>query len=166
MNPGRFYIPGGIMGRPSMVGNMARTMPLARMASSAPFVGTAGSIPRSMGVFSKVTNSIRSINWGGLLNNANKTLNVVNQTIPLVRQAGPMFNNMKSMVKIARAFGNETNIRKTFDTNKRQVIDDNINISMHDNNSRINFNDNITANIDDNFKKKEVKNDNAPNFFI
>lgn len=63
---------------------------------------------RSPGLFSRIFGGIKGFNWQGLLTNANKTLNVVNQTIPLVRQAGPMFNNMKSMLRLAKAFGNET----------------------------------------------------------
>ena len=68
--------------------------------------------------------SIKSINWGNLLNNANRTLNVVNQTIPLVKQAGPMFNNMKSMKKLASAFKDETDIKEK----KNNTIKDNSSI--------------------------------------
>ena len=84
MNPGRFFMPSYI---PTYYG-----MPI-----------------RNIGVFQRLFNGIRNVNWGGLLNNANKTLNVVNQTIPLVRQAGPMFTNLRSMLRVAKAFGNETN---------------------------------------------------------
>jgi len=70
MNPGRFFLPN--------MGNQFN--PLIRVGYSP--VG-------SMGLFSRITNSIKRFNWSGLLNGANKTLNVVNQTIPLVRQAGP-----------------------------------------------------------------------------
>ena len=147
MNPGRFYIPGGMGLGPGMVGNMARTVPLARMASSAPIAGMASSVPKSMGLFSKITSGIRSVNWGGLLNNANKTLNVVNQTIPLVRQAGPMFNNN---------FNGNTNNRENI-SNKTSI----------GNNSNINNSNNIidmSENID--LQKKEVVSDSAPNFFV
>ena len=91
MNPGRFFIPS--------IGPNIRTI----FRSS--YLPTSG----GFGLFGRITNSLKAFNWGGLLNGANKTLNVVNQTIPLVRQAGPMFNNMKSMLRIARAFGSETN---------------------------------------------------------
>lgn len=97
--------------------------------------------PKTGGLFS----SLKGINWGGLLNNANKTLNVVNQTIPLVRQAGPMINNMKSMIKLASAFKDETDTRQV---NKK----------------------NITSNIEkSNAKSSITTNDiniNQPNFFI
>lgn len=89
--------------------------------------------------------SIKGINWGGLLNNANKTLNVVNQTIPLIRQAGPMLNNMKSMIKLASAFKDETDIKQE---NKKNITSNN---EETNNNSSI-----ITSDI----------NNNNPNFFI
>ena len=79
------------------------------------------SIPiRNVGMFQRLFNGIRQVNWKELLNNTNKTLNVVNQTIPLVRQAGPMINNLKSMLRIAKAFNNETTIKK--ETNKEPNI--------------------------------------------
>ena len=98
-----------------------------------------GITPKNGGIFS----SLKSINWGGLLNNANKTLNVVNQTIPLVRQAGPIFNNMKSMIKLASAFKDETETK----------------------------NKNITSNSNQETKISKVNyttdnNINQPNFFI
>lgn len=61
-----------------------------------------------LGLFSRIGNTIRSVNWSGLLNGADRTLGLVNQTIPLVKEAKPMFSNMKSMVKLAKAFRNET----------------------------------------------------------
>lgn len=141
MNPGRFYVP-SYMGM--------RNIPMA--ASN--MMGMANSVPRGMGLFSRITNGIRSINWGGILNNANKTLNVVNQTIPLVRQAGPMFNNMRSMLKIARAFGSETANKRT-NNNIR-------NNSINANNSNLNSN----SDNENLVQKKEVSEDNAPNFFV
>ena len=152
MNPGRFYMP-GYMG----LGSNAISSPMLRMGSraiSSPMLRMAGSAPRSMGLFSRITNGIRSVNWGGLLTNANKTLDVVNQAIPLVRQAGPMFNNMRSMLQIAKAFGSETTTR----TNSNSTG----NMQTTNNNS------NIVTNNDTNqylTQEKEVQ-DNVPNFFI
>ncbi len=61
-----------------------------------------------LGLLSRIGNTIKSVNWSNLLNGADRTLGLVNQTIPLVREAKPMFSNMKSMVKLAKAFRNET----------------------------------------------------------
>lgn len=89
------FIPGGPMmfnSVPYAMGGMAR----------------AGATTRGVGMLSKLGLAGKSINWGGLLNNASKTLGVVNQAIPLVKQAGPMFNNMKSMMRLASIFKDET----------------------------------------------------------
>ena len=53
---------------------------------------------------------IKTVNWSGLINNTSKTLGIINQTIPLVRQVGPVVTNMKSMLKVASLFKDETNI--------------------------------------------------------
>lgn len=162
MNPNRFFMPSYM--------RMANNIPMFNNVMSNPIRMTSnlGNTMRGTGLFSKLTSGIRSVNWGGFLNGANKTLNVVNQAIPLVRQAGPMVNNMKSMMKIARVFGSETtNIKQK---NKRHIIN-NDNIS---NKNNINLINNATADLNNNNsyvytnsdKKKEEQNNNYPNFFI
>lgn len=139
MNPGRFYIP-------SYIG--MRSVPMSNA-----MMGISNSTPMGVGLFSRITNSIRSVNWSGLLTNANKTLNVVNQAIPLVRQAGPMVNNMKSMLRIAKAFGSETA------TNNRRPMNNNI--------RQTNNSSNFSSYSDKNLStKKEEQNYSAPNFFV
>lgn len=144
MNPGRFFMP--------------------RMASNIAPMISANYVPmrNGIGLFGRISNSLKSFNWNGLLNGANKTLNVVNQTIPLIRQAGPMFNNMKSMMKIARAFGSETN-RSSFNAkNNTKIINDNTNYDEQSNNNIV-----VNSINDEKLKlKKEVQNNNYPNFFI
>ena len=141
MNPGRFFMPGYIG---------MRSMPISN-----PVVGTFGSTVRNTGIFGRIANGVRSFNWSGLLTNANKTLNVVNQAIPLVRQAGPMVNNMRSMLKIAKVFGNET-------TNKSINVVNNVNnIKQSD----------TTYNKSNELNNYQTYNDNnlesnSPNFFI
>ena len=144
MNPGRFFMP-GYMG--------IRSMPMSTSMMS-PMMGMANTASRGTGLFSRITNGIRSVNWSGFLNNANKTLNFVNQAIPLVRQAGPMVNNMKSMLRIAKAFGSETT-----DNSSRR----NVNIMNQTNNSNINNN---IINSENSAIKKEVETNNSPNFFV
>lgn len=134
MNPGRFFLPNSSMYVSPLIN--ARYFPNGR----------------GLGLLSRITNSIKSFNWSGLLNGANKTLNVVNQTIPLVRQAGPMVNNMKSMFKIAKVFGNETgykNHRMNANASKLRQVTPQEKIENYDDS-----------------QKKEVMNNNYPNFFI
>ena len=66
------------------------------------------------------TSSIRNffkgtynLNWTGMLNNVSKTLGVVREAIPVVKEVGPMVNNMRSMIKIASVFKDETDTKKT-----------------------------------------------------
>ena len=98
MYPNSFYIPN-------------YTTPFMPMATT----------PR-LGLFSRIGNTIRSVNWKGLLNGADRTLGLVNQTIPLVREAKPMFSNMKSMIKLAKAFRTETTPQRTSYKTQNNII--------------------------------------------
>ena len=72
--------------------------------------------PRGFGLFrTRGVNFFKNINWGTLFNNTSKALGVVNQALPIVKQAGPMFNNMRSMLRVASAFKDVTdsNNKKT-----------------------------------------------------
>ena len=99
-----FFIPGY---NPMMMNqNLIRGIPSAAntLANTATRTSTGG-------LFSKLGSSlsgIKAINWGGLINNTSKTLGIINQTIPLVRQVGPMVTNMKSMLRVASLFKDET----------------------------------------------------------
>ena len=73
------------------------------------------------GRLGNVLEGIKSFNWSNLINNTSKTLGIINQTIPLVRQVGPMVGNMKSMIKLASVFKDET------DTSPNQNLNNNIN---------------------------------------
>ena len=120
-------------------------MPLGMGLRGATMVPKTGIIGRLGGV----TGAVKGINWGGLLNNASKTLGVINQAIPVVKQAGPMLNNMKSMMRLATAFKNETSPK-------------NKNISKDIETSTEIINNSISQ------EKKEIDNTNdyMPNFFI
>ncbi len=122
MNPGRYFIPN--MG-PHLINPI--NLPNGYIASG------------RLGLLNRIVNSIKAFNWNGLLNGASKTINVMNQTIPLVRQAKPMFNNMKSILQLAKSFNNET-------SKQSKLIKDNKHKDL------------VT--------KKEVINNNYPNFFI
>lgn len=97
-------------------------------------------------LFSRLGNGLgafKTINWTNIINNTSKTLGVINQAIPIVKQTGPMLHNMRSMLRVASVFRDETSNKP----NKKK------------NNSSSNNNIN---------EKKEVQtsNDSLPNFFI
>ena len=51
---------------------------------------------------------LRSINWGNVLNNTQKTLNVINQAIPVYYQIKPIWGNAKTIFRMASALKDET----------------------------------------------------------
>ena len=84
----------------------------------------ATSTERNITFLNKLENifhNIKSFNWTRLINNTSKTLGIINQSIPLVKQAGPMINNMKSMIKLASAFKDETDKELKTNTNNKQT---------------------------------------------
>ena len=78
-------------------------------------VGAASALPRTGGLLSKL--GLRNINFGNILTNTSKTLNVINQAIPVVKQVGHMFNNMKSILKVASLFNDATTPRNNNNNN-------------------------------------------------
>lgn len=173
-----FFIPNyyQAMAAPSMmrgVGTLGRAMTgagtLGRAMTGANAVANAG---RSAGLFSRLGSSLsalRAINWGGLINNTSKTLGVINQAIPLVRQVGPMVNNMRSMLKVASIFKDETDKQPTTGQSNRQ---NNLNNNSNNSNTR-NTTNQQTINYNRNNQKttKEqpntnIGNDSSPTFFI
>lgn len=95
---------------------------------------------RGLGLFSKlglgnIFSGLRRINWGGLINNTSRTLGIINQTIPLVRQVGPMVNNMRSMLKVASIFKDETDKPSTTKSTNTYTTSTNNKISTPNNNS-------------------------------
>lgn len=88
-NPYNYYpymnIPRGMTMNPYMQGNMAS---LTRPRPS---------------IFKGLSN----IKWGDVLNNTQKTLNVINQAIPVYYQIKPIFNNVKSLGKLVSAFNED-----------------------------------------------------------
>lgn len=120
-----------------------------------------GGIGGGIGIFSRLSNSMRAIkgvNWGSLITNTSKTLNVVNQAIPLVRQVGPMVNNMRSMLRIASIFKDETDIKP------KTKFKQNSNNNTYSTNN-INSNKSTLPN-DNNIEPNYTYYDNSPTFFI
>lgn len=152
--PGYFSAPASSMMRGGLMGN---AMNGARMAAQ------GGS--RGLGLFSRLGSGIQAIkrvNWGGLINNASKTLNVVNQAIPLVRQVGPMVNNVRSMLKVASIFKDETDkkpVKSNVKTTNLKTDNSNIkNISSNNTSKQ-------TLKIKEEIQR-DNSYDNSPTFFI
>ena len=118
------------------------------------------------GFFGRIGNTIKGINWSKILSGADKTLGVVNHTIPLVRQTKPLFSNMKSMIKLAKAFREEvkptSNHSANNSTNQKST-------NRKTSNNSINNNSKLKQEI----KKEKTENividnslNNTPSFFV
>ncbi len=75
---------------------------------------------------------LSAIKWGTVLNNTQKTLNVINQAIPVYYQIKPIFGNLKSFGKLMSAFNEE-------DTPKDKEIDINTNSIKKENSNSPTF---------------------------
>ena len=51
----------------------------------------------------QLNSGIKRINWGNILNNTQKTLNVINQAIPIIYQVKPLVTNARTIFRIADA---------------------------------------------------------------
>ena len=66
--------------------------------------------------------------WGAILNNTQKTLNIVNQAIPLAYQVKPIINNAKTVFRVMGAVRDD-------DTKKEEVVSSNSSNTNTTNNS-------------------------------
>ncbi len=81
------------------------------------------------------------VNWSNILNNTQKTLNIINQAIPVMYQIKPIWNNTKTIFKIMGAIKDDDKPNK----------------------ENINKSNPTTTNIN---STNSVVNDNSPNFFL
>ena len=96
-----------------------------------PFPESSGLLKKGLGIA-----GLRKINWSSLLNNTQKTLNVINQAIPVYYQVKPIWGNAKTMFRMVNALKDE------------------------------NRNSNTTPTINNNEVKNENTNPNGPVFFL
>ena len=85
--------------------------PLPYLMRNAMIPATTRASSSLFGRIGNIFQGIKSFNWTGLINNTSKTLGIINQSIPIVRQVGPMMGNMRSMIKLASAFKDETDAK-------------------------------------------------------
>ena len=90
-------------------------------------------------------------NWSSILNNTQKTLNIINQAIPVMYQLKPIWNNTKTVFKIMGAL-------KDDDSSSKKNIN-NGNTSKN----TIKNNHNNSNNYTNSFSNE---NDNRPHFFL
>lgn len=66
-----------------------------------PYVAAA---PVKKGIISSLTGGLKGMNWGTILNNTQRTLNIVNQAIPAVKQITPVMKNARTMFQVMNEF--------------------------------------------------------------
>ena len=96
------------------------------MNFAGPSVGTTNILRPRGGLFKGISN----IKWGTVLNNTQKTLNVINQAIPVYYQIKPIFGNLKSFSRLMSAFNEEdsnTNNNSNSNTNLNTIKNENKN---------------------------------------
>lgn len=130
---------------PPMTGNMMGPMMGAPLRSAG-----GGGLRSLLGLGRTAGAASNGFNFTSLLNGASKTLGVVKDAIPVVKEVGPMMNNMRSMLKIASVFKDETDTTKKENTTSSNIASSNTNSN------------NTTT------QKVEYTNqtNNQPNFFL
>lgn len=103
-----------------------------------------GSYGYRQGLFSSLRGKF---NWSNLLNNTQKTLNIINQAIPVFYQIKPIWNNTKTVFKIMGAIKEDNNTNPT-------------------NNTSTNYRSNNQAKTNNAPINNTEVNDNTPNFFL
>lgn len=109
--------------------NMATNIPRNTFAfNNANMIGNA-----AMGInnFPQATSSLKggifkglsNIKWGDILNNTQKTLNVINQAIPVYYQIKPIFSNVKSLGRLMSAFNDDstTSLNNSNNTSNNEI---------------------------------------------
>lgn len=61
------------------------------------------------------------INWGTIINNTQKTLNIINQTIPVVKQVSPIVRNAKTMFKVLNEFKRDDKVNLSNNNTKTAI---------------------------------------------
>lgn len=138
---------------------------------SAPMMGIANSpmlrsTPRAGGFLSSllgrggagslISGAKSTLNFGNILTNTSKALGVVKEAIPIVKEVGPMMGNMKSMLKIASIFKDET------DTSTRSIS------NTSSNQTNITSNEKVQKENDTKMASTTINKtlNNEPNFFL
>ena len=133
----------GAFGGPASYGNIG----MMRGAMNGGSLG--GGLRSLLGLGGRGSAIGRGIYWTSLLNNTSKTIGVVKEAIPIVKEAGPMLRNMKSIIKVASVFKDETDTTgggtdgdvksTTTDLGNGTYSTDNSNLSSNYNSNEPNF---------------------------
>lgn len=102
------------------------------------------------GLFRNFSSLGKRFNWSSILNNTQKTLNIINQAIPVMYQIKPIYNNAKTVFRVINAVKETTPVKTT---SENQVKGE----------SSTQENSQTSNNIK---KKAENYGNNSPTFFL
>ena len=120
-------------------------VPLPRISS----LFSGASMPRVGAAAANAASGASKLSFSTLLNGASKTLGVINQAIPVFYQVKPIWNNAKTMFRVAREISSSNS--------------SSINSSSNSNNAS---NNTANTNTETNINSQEKESDNSPTFFI
>lgn len=120
-------------------------VPLPRISS----LFSGASMPRVGAAAANAASGASKLSFSTLLNGASKTLGVINQAIPVFYQVKPIWNNAKTMFRVAREISSSNS--------------SSINSSSNLNNAS---NNTANTNTETNINSQEKESDNSPTFFI
>ena len=86
-------------------------------------------------------------NWSSLLNNTQKTLNIINQAIPVFYQIKPIWSNAKTVFKIMGALKEEDKQKQSTIKNSYNSTSNNYNYNNNRNTTTINQENENTPNV-------------------
>lgn len=163
-NIGGPFISPNMTYNPMMTNNSIMNIPTMMGMRGPGLMGNSSMLtpPRSGGLLSSLfgrntagnlLNGTRTFNFGNLLTNTSKALGVVKDAIPIVKEVGPMMGNMRSILKLASVFKDET------DTNTSSISNNTIDSSNNITNTKENDTRTTSTTITE-------TNNNEPNFFL
>lgn len=92
-----------------------------RQFSYAPVNAGRGGLLSSLFGGKTAVASAKTFSFSNLLNGASKTLGVINQAIPVVYQVKPIWNNAKTMFRVARELNKKSDVVTKSDVSDKSV---------------------------------------------
>lgn len=130
------------------------------------FQTAARGLSSSAGAGLGIKGLFQRFNFGNFLTSAGKTLNVINQAIPIFYQVKPIYNNAKTMFRVAGALkGNDKENKSSVNTN-RITPNQNVTTATNNNfNSTNNYSSTNSYSSSSNQNVSSTVNSN-PTFFL
>ena len=107
---------------PPLTPNIITNNPIRTMPLKAPGINLLGGLKN--GAVANTIGNTSKITFSSILNGTSKTLGVINQAIPIFYQIKPIWNNAKTMFKVAKEINSKddnTIEKPKIDTNNKKI---------------------------------------------